>query len=169
MDNMQKSKRSRTVIQILCTLSLFLLFAICSLLLISISASNYKGLLGDNNDNFNANTSLRYVSTKLHSYDMTNGINIETISGVKCISLTQSSENEIYNTLIYYHNGYLYELYASKDFDFQPGNGEKLMKVNNFSFDILNNNAIALHADNARSEKISTVVYLRCAKPEEVR
>ena len=165
---MQKSKRSRTVIQILCSLSLFLLFSICSLLLISISASNYKGLLGDNDDNFNANTSLRYISTKLHSYDTKNGINIKTVSGVKCLSLTQTSDNEIYNTLIYYHNGYLYELYASNEFNFQPGNGEKLMKVNNFSFEIVNNNAIALHADNAKNEEISSVVYLRCAKPEEV-
>ena len=166
---MQKSKRSRTVIQILCTLSLFLLFAICSLILISISASNYKGLLGDADDNFNANSSLRYVTNKLHSYDVENGINIEIINGVECLSLTQSSDNNLYKTLIYYYDGYLYEIYASKDFAFKPGNGEKLLKINNFTFELSNNNTIILNAQNLKDETITSIVYLRCALPEEVK
>lgn len=166
---MQKSNRSRTIIQIMCTLSLFLLFAICSLILITISASNYKGLLGDADDNFNANSSLRYVTNKLHAYDTENGIHIETINNIQCLSLKKGSDNELYKTLIYYYDGYLYELYASTDFVFSPGKGEKLMKLNDFKFNISENNTITLNARTLNDKEVTTIVHLRCAQPKEVK
>ena len=164
---MQKGKKNGVYIQILCTLSLFLLFAICSLFLISISAANYKGMLGENDKNFSANASLRYVTNKLHAYDIQNGISVVNDKGITMLSLEDSAVDGDYHTLIYFYNGYLYEIMTKKDNTFKLGDGEQILKVKNFTFKISDKKTVILSADNSDKKHVSSVVKLKCAEFRE--
>ena len=164
---MQRKNQTHTFIQIFCTLSLFLLFAICSLFLLSIGASNYKGVLGDADKNFNSNASLRYVSNKLHSYDMEGCISIQNFNNTDCLVLSNNIIMEDYHTIIYYYDDYLYELLIQKNTGFKLGNGEKILKTKNFSFEKLSTNTILLKAENTNNKIITSFVVLKATNFRE--
>ena len=165
---MQKNKKRSSYIQIVCALSLFLLFSVCSLFLVTIGANNYKGILGETDKSFNTNASLHYVTNKLHSYDKRNGVSIERINGVQIFALNEDLSESGYHTLIYYYDGYLYELLKQKQQPFVIGNGTKILPVENFSVKKLTNNLVQITATNKNSEKLSTKVSLKCAEMLEV-
>ncbi len=160
---MNKNRKSSKYIQMFCALSLFLLFVLCSLLIISIAASNYKGIRGDADKNFSANSSIRYVSNKLHAYDIKGGIATSKMNGIDVILLTDTT-TEGYNTIIYSYKNAIYELLIQKGNSFNPGDGEKIINVKNFSFEAIGENAIMLKAENAKGKTISSVILLRCAE-----
>jgi len=164
---MQKNKKRNSYIQIVCALSLFLLFSVCSLVVVTIGANNYKGILGETDKSFNTNASLHYVSNKLHSYDKPNSVSIENINGIQVLALNEDLTDSGYHTLIYFYNGYLYELLKQKHQTFVLGNGTKVFPIETFSIKKLTNSVVELTATNKKSEQLSTKISLKCAEISE--
>ncbi len=165
---MLKFKNNGFSLQILCALSLFLLFSICSLLLIAIGANNYKGVLGQADKSFNVNASLHYVTNKLHSYDKVNGVSVSKIGDVDVIVLNEDDAPSGYHTLIYFYDGYVCELFKHKNMAFKPASGQKVLPLESFSFSLNTDGSISITTSNSNNEVLSTTVTLKCLKITEV-
>lgn len=151
-------------VDILCALALFLVFSVCSLILVTIGANNYKGILGEINRGFNTSASLHYVTNKLHSYDMEGYIEISEIMDTKVIILNEDLSSSGYHTIIYCYDGALYELMKLKSQTFIVGNGERLIPVDDFTFSINSDSTIQLIAKDSSSQLMTTTVALKAVK-----
>jgi len=165
---MQKSKKRYSYIQVVCALSLFLLFSVCSLFLVTIGANNYKGVLGETDKSFNTNSSLHYVTNKLHSYDKIGGISLAEKDGVQVIVLNEDFSDGGYHTLIYCYDGYIFELLKQKNQSFKLGNGTKILPVKNFGVSIIDTKTLGLTAFNKPTQTLETQVSLKCVDVTEV-
>lgn len=104
-------------------MTLFLIFAVCCLIMITVAASAYKRINDSYGEVFNSAAAVRYVSNKLHA----------------CESAELISEKELlikssgFSTLIYERDGVLYERLFPEDSEIKSESGERLFTVGDFS------------------------------------
>ena len=98
----------------LIALLLFGVFAVCVLavLLTGVMAA-YVSRVG-----------IQYIAARVRQADRDNGVSVEPFGGRDALILTEEGG---YATYVYWHEGYLMELYTSVDGDLAPEDGEKLM------------------------------------------
>ncbi len=159
MENERLTAKNSSI-DVLCALSLFLLFSISSLILISIGATNYKGILGETNKSFNLNSSLNYITNKLHNYDQTGLVAIIDFEGTEMLELSEDAKSSGYHTLIYFHEGYIYELLISRQLSFKLGDGEKILPVASLDFE-MNGNIITVSASDDNLAEMTSIICLK--------
>lgn len=113
-------KQQKTfIVDTLFILSLFILFTISALLLVSIGAEAYRKTTKNMSDNYATRTSIAYITEKVRHNDCSlprtdvsdySGIDITTLNGTKAFVLTQEINDQDYCTYLYLHDGYLKEL-----------------------------------------------------------
>lgn len=126
---------NRKIIQSLDTvlaLSVFCLFAVCSLFLILIGSNVYRGIVNSMDSNSEIRTSLSYVSNKVRSADR-NEVSLQSANGLQILVIANQYGGEKYNTYIYQYDGCLMELFSKADKAFTPGGGDKITPVAAFT------------------------------------
>ncbi len=109
---------------------LFLLFAACMLVIISIAAGTYNRISRNFDNTFGVTASLRYVSNKLKSAESAEVINDGTALVLK--------NGEIVS-VVYFTNGGLYERSFSADDEPQTEGGEKIFELSSMKIEKLDN------------------------------
>ncbi len=155
---MHMFKKHSKIIQLFCSMSLFLLFAICSLIIIVIGIENYKGMLAENDKKFAAYSSSKYISNKIKAYNKEGCVKIKTIDDIDCIILAESIDNQSYNTMIYCYNGSLYENFMSDEDIFRPDNGIEVFKISEMNVEKIDDQIIKLNIVDPEDEKITSYV-----------
>lgn len=104
-------------------MTLFLIFAVCCLIMITVAASAYKRIDDSYSEVFNSTAAVRYVSNKLHACE-----SAELISDKELLI-----KNSGFSTLIYERDGVLYERLFPEDAEIKAESGEQLFTVGDFS------------------------------------
>ncbi|MEG2038640.1 MAG: DUF4860 domain-containing protein [Oscillospiraceae bacterium] len=121
------------MIDLLFILALFCVLAISSLMVVMIGANVYKSTVEQSNLNFNLNTSLSYVSEKIRQNDLDDSISIGKIEDTQALVLKQDINGTTYQTLIYYSDGYLRELFAAQGTELSCASGQPLIELDGFN------------------------------------
>ena len=110
----------------LAALLLFGVFAACVLTVLLTGADAYARITKRDGVTYDRRTCIQYVATRVRQADTAGGVSLEVFGGVKALVL-KDWEDEDYVTRVYYHNGYLMELYSEAGLDLSPEDGEKIM------------------------------------------
>ena len=159
LDDKKVSSRSRLV-NAAGTVVLIALFAISALVLLSAGMQVYKNVVLASNENFELRTSLSYVATKIRQYDVSGCVDVRNYGGINTLVLSEEYEGDIYNTLIYFKNGYLCELTQIEGYEPDFEFGFETMEIDEFGIE-KKGSSINLSAANASGEKESLTVALR--------
>ena len=108
----------------LIALLLFGVFAVCVLSVLLTGASAYQRLTQRDMAAYDSRVCLQYIAARVRQADRDNGVSVEPFGGRDALILTEEGG---YATYVYWHEGYLMELYTSVDGDLAPEDGEKLM------------------------------------------
>lgn len=113
---------NKKYIQMLCTMTLLLVFVVSIVLLLMMQINKYQGMVNENNEINSIHTPIAYISNKVKSAD---SISIK--------------EDELilyegdYKTVLYEKDGTLYEFHALKNLD-AYALGDELFKCDDISF-----------------------------------
>ena len=110
----------------LAALLLFGVFAACVLTVLLTGADAYGRITVRDGVAYDRRTCIQYVATRVRQADTANGVSLEVFGGVKALVL-KDWDDPTYVTRVYYHDGYLMELYAEADLDLGPEDGERIM------------------------------------------
>lgn len=121
-----QTKRLAETISSAAGMTLFLIFAVCCLIMITVAASAYKRINDSYEQVFNSTAALRYVSNKLHACE-----SAELLSDKELLI-----KNEGFQTLIYERDGELYERLFPEEAEIKTESGEQLFSVGEFSFNM---------------------------------
>lgn len=121
-----KNQGSQHHMDTLAALLLFGVFAACVLTVLLTGADAYGRITVRDGVTYDRRTCIQYVATRVRQADTNGGVSLEVFGGVKSLVL-KDWEDENYITRVYYHNGYLMELYSEADLDLAPEDGEKIM------------------------------------------
>lgn len=125
---MIQSRRGRSV-ETLFVLIVFCVFMVASLVLVMIGANVYRGVVEDTNANNALRSSFSYLANKVRSADSEGGVHVVTTNGLETLVMDAEYGGTAYRTYIYFEDGYLKELFALRDQEFDPGMGEKVVQT----------------------------------------
>ena len=111
---------------------LFTLFSLTSFVLILLGVKQYKVTADTMSSNYELRTVTSYLSEKVRQNDCNNGIIATRIDGIPAIALTSQIDGETYYTYVYYYDGYIRELFVSRDAVFSIDTGQKIVKLSHF-------------------------------------
>ncbi len=117
--NRPETKRLAETVSSAANMTLFLLFAVCCLVMITVAASAYSRINENYGSTFNSTAAVRYITNKIRASE-----SAEILSENQLLL-----ENSGYSTLIYQQNGILYErLFPEGDIITAEG-GEELFRA----------------------------------------
>ncbi|MDR0963404.1 MAG: DUF4860 domain-containing protein [Clostridium sp.] len=130
---MKETRSQSHLIDVLFVLALFGVFIATALIVAVMGVSVYRNTVENMNKNFDTQTSLTYVSTKIRQSDVAGGVFLEELEGMPALVLERQEEGETYQTWIYHHNGYLQEFFVKKGSSIDPDFGVSIMPIDTFS------------------------------------
>ncbi len=136
---MRKHIENRHIVDTLFVLTLFAVFAICSMLLIAFGANIYQKTINNYEEHFNISTSVAYINEKIRQNDDSGAIELSSFGSSDAFRLTSYYNDVKYYTYIYMDDGYLKELYAKSESKLSPKAGKKLLPINSFDISVIDN------------------------------
>ncbi len=165
---LRKNPRMTHQIPMLFLFLLIGLFAATSLTLTLIGTRVYRDVAAEAELSGDAQMLLSYVGNKVHAYDATGGVTIETRGGLSALCLYETLDGARYETTIYAYQNAVWERFAPAGDPFDPENGERLIAAASLDFSMPARGLIEARVALADGEARTLRVALRTAAAEGV-
>lgn len=142
-------------------LLLFGVFAVCVLAVLLTGARAYGRLTQRDAEAYDRRTVLQYVATRVRQADALDGVAVEEFLGVSALVLQEGE----YETRIYCYEGYLMELYVSREDPLGPADGERIMALEALELS-LEGGLLSIAATDEAGEESSLLLSLRSGEGE---
>ena len=168
------NQEKRFIVDVLFVLTLFGVFTVSALILVTIGAEVYRHTVDDMGTNYETRTSVAYITEKLRQNDnlisdgtdsAENSISISTLSGEPALMLTQDIDGETYCTYLYLYDGHLKELFiksGSFSGDNIPDAGQNIMELSALNMDQVSDNLISIQLVTPAGETHRMFVSTHC-------
>ena len=128
-----KKERSYSVDTVF-VLVLFCVFAATILFVLMSGANVYKETASIMHERYEERTCLSYISAKIKHYDSKDSVYLTDFNGTTALALDDEINGVKYNTLIYFYNGHVKELFCEKGAKFGIESGTDIIKAKNLQF-----------------------------------
>lgn len=149
------------IVNLISTVVILGVFAISALLLLNVGVRVYKNITLSNAENFKLRTSLSYVATKVRQSDETGLIRYTEKEGVGVLSLLEKLEDGNYETLIYYYDGSLRELYQEEGAQLSLDIGTPIVEAASFRMDVSEEGSITMEVENGNGGRETLRINVR--------
>ena len=106
-------------------LLLFGVFAVCVLSVLLTGARAYRRLTLRDQEAYSRRTCVQYIATRVRQGDMEGAVTVEPFGEGDALVMAKDG----YVTRVYWHDGWLMEMYAGEDVQLAPEDGEKIMEL----------------------------------------
>jgi hypothetical protein len=138
------------IVDILFVLALFGIFAVSALVVVTIGADIYQRTVQDMSSNYDSRTAISYLTEKVRRADSL---------------LSDEQEGERFCTLLYYHDGYLKELFMREGADLggdAAAAGEKILQLSDLEYRFLSDRLLSVSMTLPDGETKKLYLTLRC-------
>jgi len=149
-------------------LLLFAVFAVCILMVLLSGAEVYGKLTENGRASYSQRTAVQYLTTKLRQEDCMGSLRTESFDGCDALVLTEQIDGEIYETQIYYYDGYIRELFAEPDSGMEPMDGDPVLEAAGFAVS-LTEGCLQAAITDCEGQNLQLTLSLRSGKevPDE--
>ncbi len=116
----------------LAVLTVFCVFAVCILTVILFGAKAYQSLNEQSEENYQTRTLALFLSGKLRQAQKQSELTVSEFGDGDCIGILEELDGEQYCTWLYCMDGWLMELFGEADFEYEPEEGEKILRASGF-------------------------------------
>lgn len=139
---------------------LFLMIVILSVIIILQGKNIYSSINEDRAINYETRVSLSYIATKIRQNDKENSVRIENFNGQNSVVIDEVYDDVNYETWIYYYDNGIYEMFTDAGMEFNLNDGMKILEVESFSIEKLDNNTYKFIAkSNGESSELTLNLY----------
>ena len=133
MMKMTRSSRIDTVF----VLIIFCVFAISVLMVLMLGANIYRSMNDISREGYDERTGLSYIWTKVKNNDEEGRIHIGDFHGLSALCFDEEFDWVTYRTMVYFYDGWVYELFSEVGLDFLPEDGAQIIQIDDLRFDEL--------------------------------
>ena len=155
-----KDRNEKLSVDGVLALVLFGIFALCVLAVLLLGARGYQRLTERGQNSYNRRTAVQYITTRVHQADALSAVSIGSIGSAEALELTESIDGVSYVTRVYYHDGYIRELYSPATLEFHPNDGERILPAAGLDF-TLENGLLTAEITEADGQTVEVCVALR--------
>lgn len=149
-------------------IALLLLLLLCAAAVIVLGLQAYQKSSEGYAENFNARTSLMYLTQKLHQHDESGTVRITQMGDSDALLFSDTAGDFVICTYIYVYNGSLRELCVLDSVTPTPADGWELMKASDLSLSVVDDQTLDLCATDAEGREYTTTFCLYSATLEEM-
>lgn len=153
--------QKKHVIDLLFPIALFFVFAASALTVLLLATNIYRQATEHSFRNYTAETSLAYITEKIHQNDSSGAVSIGTFNGKDALILKQEYKGTTYITYIYTEDSTLKELYIKEGTEVDTSAGKNILPIESFTMESLKDNTFRFICTDANGVKARTVVRLR--------
>lgn len=153
--------QKKHVIDLLFPIALFFVFAASALTVLLLATNIYRSTTEHSFRNYTAETSLAYITEKIHQNDSSGAVSIETFNGKDALTLKQDYNGTTYITYIYTEDSALKELYIKEGTKVDTSAGKSILPIESFTMESLKDNTFRFICTDTNGVKARTVVRLR--------
>lgn len=161
MNPMNLKNRNRPVVDILFLLALFSVFLISALFIVLFGARIYRNTASGMNENFKSRTVISYITEKIRQHDHEEGVSVIDYNGTPVLRLADEIEDSLYYTYLYEDDGYLAELTAKSDFEFNKSGGQKIVKTDGFTIEAVSDALFKISLNISDGQTMTYYVSMR--------
>ena len=115
-------------------LIIFCIFAISVLMVLMFGASIYQNMTEITREGQNERTVLSYIWTKTKNEDGAGRVTVGFFHGLSALFYEEEFDGVPYRTMIYFHDGWVYELFSDASLEFYPEDGVQIIRAENLFF-----------------------------------
>lgn len=130
-------------------LIVFGMFALGSLFVVLIGASDYQSIVSKTQQNNQVRASLSYVANKIRQSDESGAIQVVEHDNLQVLTITKEIEGQLYDTYIYFYNGNINEQFVKHNAKLKPSEGTIITPADNFQVS-MQNNAVTLQVEYSK-------------------
>lgn len=153
MSRLVKNQRSQSV-QFLFTLVLFLGLVLCGIFVVSFGARIYENVGQRMNENFNGTVAVSYVANKVRQGDQTSSVSVYMDRGTDILRLEQEIYGKTYQTLIYFLDGSIRELFCEKGSELALEDGIPVMESSGIQFEMTANHLLKIETQGENGDRM---------------
>ena len=116
-------------------LIIFSVFAVSVLIVLMLGASIYRNISDVSNEGADERSVLAYIWTKSKNFNEAGMISVTGFHGMDVLAIIEVLGGMEYQTLVYYHDGWLCELFTEKGLGLSPGDGVRVMRLESLAFE----------------------------------
>jgi len=116
----------------LLALMVLLVFSLCIVVVLLTGTQVYRRLLDKGEAGFVGRTGVRYITTRVRQ---ARGVAVEDFGGRTALVFPEEIDGERYRTLLYWYDGYVYELLCAEGASLTPEDGEKILESEALRFE----------------------------------
>lgn len=159
---MNNKSGNRHMIDILFVLTLFCVFAISALTLVTLGADIYQQTVDHMETNFESRTPYSYITQKIRQADRDDAVWVDQLEEVPAIVLKQTINQEDYYTYLYAYNGFLTELFVRANQPLSPSAGNPIVEVKDFQIKETQSNLFSINITTKSDEELQLQISTRC-------
>ena len=111
-------------------LILFAAFAVSILMVLTTGAQAYQKVRTSVENHYSENTCVSYIVMKLRHYDDAScNVSLGDVEGTPALLLSEIIDDYEYVTAIYFHEGFVMELYAESGYEFTLDDGFQIIEA----------------------------------------
>lgn len=116
------------------SMTLFLVFLLCSVFTILIGSKVYSNIRERNDAAFYSDTALSYIANKVRQSDRSDSISVKKIEEEEVLVLRSEADSLFYETYIYTKDGTLFELFSEENSGLPLEAGTPVMECADIAF-----------------------------------
>ena len=151
------------MIDIVFILSLFCVFAVLALFVVVQGADVYRGISADMDRNYQARTSVAYLTEKIRQNDVPGGVVIKNAGDGDALVLVKNMDGERYETWIYTEGGSLREQTIAEGTELSAEAGQPVLDAGELKIEKLGDHLLQISVKNLSGERFDSVVAMKSA------
>lgn len=116
-------------VDIVFVLIVFCVFAVSALVSLVLGGNVYKNAIEQSQARYNERTSLFYIWTKIKNADAYDGVYVKNFDNAEALVLEENFFGERYLTYIYYHDGWVKELFVDASYEYDLTDGQAILSL----------------------------------------
>lgn len=165
---MRKIRAANHTIDTIFVLVLFCVFTAAILMVLLSGANAYQTIASKMEEQYAERTCLSYLDAKIRHYDEIGMVGIESFGDAEALALYEDLEGIRYKTLIYFIDGYVWELFFENGLQFQPEDGQKIIPAQDLQIERKTNDLLYLTCISKDGQKEQLIVYLHSGEGVDV-
>lgn len=157
---MRFQPRKHHIIDILFPISLYFVFTVSALTVLLLATNVYRTTTENSALNFNANTSLSYITEKIHQNDTEGAVSIGSFDGHQALILKQHYNGTEYVTYIYVSEGNLMELYTKSSADVDAGSGKVILPLQSLDMEMPQSDLLHLTCTDTQGHTVASYISI---------
>lgn len=143
-------------------LILFCAFAVSMLMVLMTGAQAYQGVRNRVENHYSEDTVVSYIAMKVRHYDAEDcSVTVGKIGDGDALLMSEFIAGSEYITAIYFHDGFVKEIYAEAGYEFTPDDGTEILAAQGIEVTKSGNGIVSVRCIGTGGSVAETTLALR--------